>query len=228
MEKPQDQVPIEKSEKKVYSTSLRNTFLSSYLILMGYTGLTLIEAIRTPFAHVRHIMNIETTVSIIAGLVYSLFNEEMKKDAVDLQKITEMRYVDWSITTPLILLALLLFYNENSTIDYKTYAKIVGLNAGMLATGYMGEIGVLTKPVGVVSGFLFYMTLLYIFYNCCIPKKSNQAVFWIFAVIWTLYGVNYMIEDEETKNIGYNILDVISKALFGVVLWMYFGHILKF
>lgn len=223
-----EEVPVDKSEKKVYSATLRNTFLSSYLILMGYTGLTLIEAIRTPFAHVRHIMNIETTVSIVAGLVYGLFNEEMKKDAVDLKKISELRYVDWSITTPLILLALLLFYNENSSIDYTTYAKLVGLNAGMLATGYLGETGTLSKPVGLVSGFVFYMALLYLFYTCCVPKKSNQTVFWVFAVIWTLYGVNYMFEDEETKNIGYNILDVASKALFGVVLWLYFGHILKF
>jgi hypothetical protein len=37
-----------------------------------------------------------------------------------------------------------------------------------------------------------------------------------------------MIKDEETKNTFYNILDVISKALFGIVLWLYFGHILDF
>ena len=223
-----EKVPVDASEKKVYSTTLRNTFLSSYFILLGYTGLTLIEAIRTPFAHVRHIMNIETTVSIIAGLFYGLFNEEMKKDAVDLKKINELRYLDWSITTPLILLALLLFYNEKSSIDSKTFLQLISLNGGMLLTGYLGETGTISKPVGAISGFAFYLALLYLFYSCCVPKSSNQTVFWVFAVIWALYGVNYMIEEEETKNIGYNVLDVASKALFGVVLWMYFGHILKF
>jgi hypothetical protein len=34
--------------------------------------------------------------------------------------------------------------------------------------------------------------------------------------------------DEEEKNIAYNVLDIISKAVFGVVLWMYFGHVLSF
>ena len=136
-----------------FSPLLKNTFLSSYLILMGYTGITLIEAIRTPSPHVRHIMNIETTVSLVAGLVYSLFNEELKKPSVDLHKITELRYVDWSITTPLILLALLLFYNPKAgSIDYKTYITLISLNAGMLGAGFLGERGVLSKTTGTTVG----------------------------------------------------------------------------
>jgi hypothetical protein len=52
-------------------------------------------------------------------------------------------------------------------------------------------------------------------------------VFWIFATIWSGYGIAYMF-DEEAKNIAYNILDVTAKALFGVVLWLYFGRVLNF
>jgi hypothetical protein len=37
-----------------------------------------------------------------------------------------------------------------------------------------------------------------------------------------------MLEDEEDKNIAYNILDITSKAIFGMVLWMYFGKVLSF
>jgi sensory rhodopsin len=220
----------EKQEKQPeFSSLLKNTFLSSYLILMGYTGITLIEAIRTPSPHIRHIMNIETTVSLVAGLVYSLFNEEIKKPSADLHKITELRYVDWMITTPLILLALLLFYNSKAAaIDYKTYSTLIALNAGMLLAGFLGERGTISKQTGISVGFAFYAALLAMFYTYCIPSGSSPVVFGIFAVIWTLYGVAYMVEDEEQKNIFYNILDVISKALFGVVLWMYFGKILKF
>ena len=70
--------------------------------------------------------------------------------------------------------------------------------------------------------------MLALFMTCCLPAKSNLAVFAIFALIWTLYGVVYYIEDEETKNICYNTLDVIAKALFGVVLWSYYGKVLKY
>lgn len=220
MEKPRD--------IKVLSDTTKNTFFTSYLVLFGYTIITLIEAIRTPNVNVRHIMNIETAVSLVAGMVYSFFNEEIKKPGVDLKQITQYRYVDWSITTPLILLVILLFYNGENAIDYKTYLGLVGLNAGMLYTGYLGETGAIKKMTGGVLGFLFFGAMLALFYSCCIPGTRSPVVFYAFAAIWTLYGVAYYLEDEETKNISYNILDVIAKAIFGVVLWSYYGKVLKF
>ncbi len=220
MEKPKD--------IKVLSDTTKNTFYTSYLVLFGYTIITLVEAIRTPSVQVRHIMNIETAISLVAGMVYSTFNEEIKKPGVDLRNITQLRYVDWSITTPLILLVILLFYNGGNAIDYKTYLGIAGFNAGMLYAGYLGETGAIQKMSGGILGFLFFGAMLTLFYSCCIPGKANPAVFWIFALIWTLYGVAYYIEDEETKNISYNILDVLAKAIFGVVLWSYYGKVLKY
>ena len=213
---------------KVLSDTTKNTFFTSYLVLFGYTIITLIEAIRTPSTNVRHIMNIETAVSLVAGMVYSFFNEEIKKPGVDLKQITQYRYVDWSITTPLILLVILLFYNGENAIDYKTYLGLVGLNAGMLYTGYLGETGAIKKMTGGMLGFLFFGLMLALFYTCCIPGTRSPIVFYAFALIWSLYGVAYYIEDDETKNISYNVLDVISKAIFGVVLWTYYGKVLKY
>lgn len=213
---------------KALSETTKNTFFTSYLVLFGYTIITLIEAIRTPSVQIRHIMNIETAVSLVAGMVYSFFNEEIKKPGVDLKKITQYRYVDWSITTPLILLVILLFYNGENSIDYKTYLSLIGLNAGMLYTGYLGETGAIQKMTGGILGFLFFGAMLALFYSCCIPGNRSPIVFYAFALIWTLYGVAYYIEDEETKNISYNVLDVIAKAIFGVVLWSYYGKVLKF
>ncbi len=213
---------------KVLSETTKNTFYISYLVLFGYTIITLVEAIRTPSVLIRHIMNIETAISLVAGMVYSFLNEEVRKPGADLKKITQIRYVDWSITTPLILLVLLLFYNGENSIDYKTYLGVVGLNAGMLYSGYLGESGAIHKMTGGIAGFLFFGAMLALFYSCCVPGSKNPIVFWIFALIWTLYGVVYYLEDEETKNICYNVLDVIAKALFGVVLWSYYGKVLKY
>jgi bacteriorhodopsin len=213
---------------KVLSETTKNTFFTSYLILFGYTIITLVEAIRTPSSLIRHIMNIETAVSLVAGLVYGYLVEEVRKPGADLKKITQIRYFDWSITTPLILLVILLFYNGEAAIDYKTYLGVVGLNAGMLYSGYLGESGAIHKMTGGIAGFTFFAAMLALFYTCCVPGTKNPIVFWIFALLWTLYGVAYYVEDEETKNISYNVLDVISKALFGVVLWSYYGKVLKY
>lgn len=211
------------------SPRLEGSFLSSYLVLMGYTVITLIEAIRTPSVAVRHIMNIETAVSFIAGLAYSLFNEKIKDPQVKLSDITPLRYMDWSITTPMLLLALLLFYNPSP--DHPNiyhYLLILALNGGMLLFGYLGETQQIEKMTGGVLGFAFFIGLIGFLYSCCIPKGANLLVFGLFTLIWTFYGVAYYVEDEETKNIMYNSLDVIAKAIFGVALWLYFGKVVSF
>lgn len=213
----------------VVSPQLQGSFLSSYLVLMGYTSITLIEAIRTPSVAIRHIMNIETAVSLIAGLAYSMFNEKLKDPQFKLAEITPLRYMDWSITTPLILLALLLFYNPSP--DHPNiyhYLFILFLNGGMLVSGYLGETNKISKMAGGAIGFLFFAGLLAFLYSCCVPKSASPLVFGLFAAIWTGYGIAYYVEDEETKNIMYNTLDVISKALFGVSLWLYFGKVVSF
>lgn len=213
---------------KVLSETTKNTFFASYLVLFGYTIITLIEAIRTPSLIVRHIMNIETAVSLVAGLVYGYLVEEVRKPGADLSKITHIRYLDWSITTPLILLSILLFYNPETAVDYKMFLGIAALNSGMLYSGYMGETGAINKMTGGFLGFLFFGAMLALFYNCCVPKSQTPVVFIIFSILWALYGVAYYIEDVETKNICYNLLDITSKALFGVVLWTYYGKVLKY
>ncbi len=220
---------METDQKEVHSLgSLKRSFFTSYLILMGYTLVTLVEALRTPIVNVRNIMNIETTVSITAGFVYNIFNDMIDSGKFDLNKINELRYVDWSITTPLILLAIILFYNPESPVSYVYYLAIVILNWGMLLLGYLGEVGTVSKLTGCLGGFAFFAALLVLLYSCCIDSKANHIVFYIFAVIWTGYGINYMVKDDETKNITYNTLDVISKALFGIGLWLFYGKVLKF
>ena len=202
--------------------------MTSYVVLMGYTGLTLIEALRTPFQNVRHVMNIETTVSLIAGLVYGIFYEMVKTaKTIDLHEITKIRYIDWSITTPLIILVLMLFYKGTSAPDYRTYTKLILLNWAMLGVGYLGEEGIISRWAGLLLGCVFLALMLWSFYTCCISSSANHTVFFVFAAIWAGYGVAYML-DEEMKNIAYNGLDVISKAIFGVILYLYFGKVLAF
>ena len=209
-------------------TVLDDSFLVSYLVLLGYTSITFIEAVRNPSVNVRHVMNIETTVSVVASLVYGFFYEQVKTGKYDLKTFAHLRYLDWMITTPLIILGLLLFYNQHlGAIPWQTYAAIVALDWGMIYAGFLGEQGTISKWAGFLGGFAFLFAIFYMIYTKCMPKGSNPAAFFVFAFLWSMYGVAYM-QDEETKNLMYNILDVNAKTLFGVGLWMFFGKVLKF
>jgi bacteriorhodopsin len=211
-----------------YGSLLQNSFMTTYIVLFGYTCITLIEALRTTSANTRHIMNIETTVSLVAGIVYGTFLEKIKQPNFNLDEIVPTRYIDWMITTPLILLAVVLFYNSRAgSVNYRCYFIIVVLNWLMLLFGYLGERKIISSMKGIVLGFIFYAAMLLYMYMYIIPKGMSLHVFVIFGIIWTGYGIAYMLEEEE-KNIAYNVLDVVSKALFGVVLWLYFGKVLSF
>ena len=220
---PSDSKPVLK-----YGNLLNNSFMTTYIVLFGYTAITLIEALRTPCINTRHIMNIETAVSLVAGIVYGTFLDKIKQPNFKLSEIIPMRYMDWMITTPLILLAVVLFYNTKlNSVGYKCYCIIIILNWLMLLFGYLGESKMISSMKGLLLGFFFFAAMLLYMYYYIIPKGCSLAVFIIFAVIWTGYGIAYMLKEEE-KNIAYNILDIMSKAVFGVVLWMYFGKVLAF
>lgn len=211
-----------------YGLLLSRTFTTTYIVLFGYTCITLIEALRTSSVNTRHIMNIETAVSLVAGIVYGTFVEKIKQPTFNLKEIIPMRYMDWMITTPLILLAIVLFYNHGAnTMNYKCYFILIVLNWLMLLFGYLGEQKIISSMKGLVIGFIFFALMVLYMFFFMIPKGAPMAVFVIFSIIWTGYGVAYLL-DEEEKNIAYNILDITSKALFGVVLWLYFGKVLSF
>ena len=67
--------------------------------------ITFIEAMRNPDPKIRHILNLETVISVVAAFFYSQFVERIKDETeIDYQGINITRYTDWAITTPVMLL----------------------------------------------------------------------------------------------------------------------------
>jgi bacteriorhodopsin len=208
------------------------SFYITYVLLLTTGTITLIEALRTKVKMVQHIMNLETCISVVAGYFYSVFNEKLKhRKEINWKELTRLRYIDWAITTPLMLLvlSLVLSFNSKTTIQLHWFALTIFFNYAMLYFGYVGETGQLEKMTASVIGFiaLFLMYGL-VFINYLLPKQNrdNTILFSLFVVIWSIYGVAYHFEEEQ-KNITYNYLDLISKCLVGIGLWMYYTKIIK-
>ena len=211
---------------------VRLTFYLTYILLLTTGTITLIEALRTTSPTVRHIMNIETCISVVAGYFYSQFIDKINKPGeIDFKDINSTRYTDWFISTPLMLLVLLisLSYQPGSgSVHAKDYLFVLVLNICMLLFGYMGEKGVLSKPAACLIGFLFFIVLfgfIYFQYVCGSSGLFNYALFGSYFIIWSLYGLVYLL-DEEHKNMAYNVLDVSAKCFVGLGLWAYFTKIL--
>ena len=210
---------------------LKNTFSTTYTLLLTTAVITFIEAMRTPNPRIRHILNLETCISCVACYFYGVFITKIDKNNIDWKDITETRYIDWSITTPMMLLALclVLSMNTNTVIHFKTIFFIIILNYLMLLMGYLGEINIINRYNAMFLGFIPFILMFYIIYvNYVKPiyVYANYIIFGIYLIVWSLYGVVYLF-DEETKNILTNILDLTAKCVVGLGLWIYYTKIVE-
>ena len=236
MESPQKLNQATKiANEKTVSTKfdfVKFTFYFTYVLLITTGTITFIEALATKNPSVRHIMNLETCISIIAGYFYSQFVNKVttSNGVIDYKDINNTRYNDWFITTPLMILALMiaLSYNNKQSIHVGTYVSAVLLNFGMLYSGYLGDKNIISKISGCVIGFLFFIALFGLIYVSFVKDSSNSfnyIICGIYLFIWSLYGVVYLLDDEN-KNIIYNMLDVTAKCFVGLGFWAYFTKIL--
>ena len=215
--------------------AVKMSFTLTYVLLLTTSLVTFIEAIRTQNPLVRHIFNLETCVSLVGGYFYSVFVgmiDDFKKRNVrfDWDAITKIRYLDWSITTPMMLLSLCLVLAKESkkVIHLTTILLVIFLNYVMLYVGYLGEIRVLNRTLACIGGFIPFVMMFYIiFKNYTVIDKglSKYYLFVIYVITWSFYGLVYLLSDEY-KNIAMNLLDCFSKCVVGLLLWGYYTNII--
>jgi len=223
-------------EYKKLDNRVKFSFTIAYILLLTTATITFIEAMRTKNEGVRHVLNLETCISVVAGYFYSVFvdkiaKSEEKKILMDWSEISQIRYIDWAITTPFMLLALCLVLSTNihRKICLPTMLTIIALNYTMLYSGYLGEIKTISIFLAEMIGFgAFFAMFGLIFKQYVMPSKNmaNRVLFGMYFSIWSLYGVAYLL-DEEYKNITMNYLDLTAKCLIGLGLWAYYTRILS-
>jgi hypothetical protein len=148
--------------------------------------------------------------------------------------VTPKRYIDWVITTPTMLISLIIYLiyldkkaeNKTNELELFTVIKdnsnvivpVVILNWLMLLFGYLGEIRAIPVLLGVFLGFIPFLIYYYLIYvNYVTENSSGYLLFWYFFFFWSLYGFVAVLP-YYLKNALYNILDLFAKNFFGVFL----------
>jgi bacteriorhodopsin len=220
--------------KEVTSYWVKASFKITYILLLTTGTITLIESLRAEKPIIRHIFNLETCISLVAGYFYSLFvtqidDSEKNGTSLDWSNITKTRYIDWSITTPFMLLVLCGFLaNEsNKEVSLPIVGSIFVLNYIMLGFGYLGEIGKIDRITACIGGFVPFIALYYLIHKNFITAREGikkYFLYFLYLFFWTGYGFVFLLE-ESYKNIAMNILDCISKCFIGIALWIYYTNI---
>jgi len=141
---------------------------------------------------------------------------------------TWYRYIDWFITTPVMLLSTIILMehlNDPTTTfgsfftDYWRESVYVVLNnALMLAFGLASERGwIVPRSLALSIGFLPFVSAFAIVLGTFARTPSSAALGASVFFVWSLYGV-VAFWGRRNKNIGYNALDVVSKNFYGVLV----------
>ena len=153
----------------------------------------------------------------------------------NLKSVTPRRYIDWVFSTPIMLTSTIVFmkYQELKDKNLDTIFKMIDFlkdnksnifkifiyNGLMLLCGFLGEAGVIDKRIGITLGFIFFYLSFDLIYKEYAKKSIlGKKLFTFLLVVWGLYGVAAMT-DIKTKNISYNILDIISKNFYGLFIY---------
>ena len=166
----------------------------------------------------RKIDNVDNIINAFAAMCYAaiiLFPKNMR----------HIRYLDWLVTCPLLLVVFLRRANNN-TISYPLLLS----TSLMIVSGYLGKDRV---NAWFALGAAFYVaTFVMLYRRAQHPKNKNknksnndkkkrketQILFWLFAIVWGMYAVGYLLPDMKARNITYNTLDLISKVGFAIFL----------
>lgn len=182
----------------------------------------------------KELLAIEFVVQIIEFIFYIWFIIQFKNGRED-NNLTVYRYYDWFITTPSMLLTLMVYLDTNldgmtggptNVIDFikinaGTVTVVFILNALMLIFGLSGELGWIDKKKSTIIGFIPFVIYYYIIYKKFVDKKDisndKKSIFYYFVFFWSLYGIA-ALQSYEIKNSMYNILDLFAKNFFGLFL----------
>jgi len=98
----------------------------------------------------------------------------------------------------------------------------------MLLFGFLGEVGYLDRQTSCLAGFVPFLLMLWLIYINYIEPQYNFAntiLFFLYVIIWSMYGIVYLLE-QEWKNFVMNILDLTAKGIVGIGMWMYFIQVI--
>jgi len=169
-------------------------------------------------------------VPAIAALAYAAMALGVGRVATPSGSLLLPRYVDWLLTTPLLVLYLGMLADPGRSV----YAALVGVDVVIIGAGIVA--GALPNSTGWIAfavGSLGYLGLLYLLLSV-LPERARLSSDRVYAdftklrnltvVLWTLYPVVWLLSplgvgllQTSTEALVVTYLDLISKVGFVVI-----------
>ncbi|AZQ42805.1 bacteriorhodopsin [Nonlabens ponticola] len=206
-------------------------------------------------------------ICVVAGISYFIISDYYKDFLQELQTITDettrnefkrngynaigqLRYMDWMVTTPLLLIKMISVLR----IKYSRIAVIVALvvlgDIFMIATGFIGQqqldadgsIMVQSRMIwGAIStvGYTMVLVGMYQIWNKyrheakTLERRAYKYMSLTVVTLWGVYPIGYILValfpemDNSWIHITFSIADVVNKAGVGIIAYLMASRLLE-
>lgn len=195
-----------------------------FLGLLTLVGFARVPSEETPLVWILLIMDI--IVQVIEFSFYLVVVTCIKRLE------TWYRYIDWFVSTPIMLVTTMAFlkYLDEPTISTGQFSNtyrddiiyVILMNSIMLAFGVCHEARWIPMIVAIPLGSLaLILTFAAIYARLAYTTVAGICILTFVFVVWSLYGVAACLT-YVPKNVMYNILDIVSKNFYGIVVAIFF------
>lgn len=174
----------------------------AFLVAALLMGIQLANPKTVDYPDKKKLAGLEITLLLIAFIIYVVM-QVLKKPW--------LRYVDWMLTTPLMILVLIYFYQR-----YPNFALLIVLP---MAAFFMCLFGlILPRSWALGVGFAF-LALIFIWQG--LEQRSqiqeSPGPFILYVLVWSAYGLAFWFFPNR-EEYAYDILDLVAKPVFAILL----------
>jgi bacteriorhodopsin len=174
---------------------------------------------------------------VAAIMYYNMMNLALDGD---IGSTMPLRYIDWIITTPLLLLEVGIIAAIAGSVKKGLIARLMIADVIMIATGYLGEVSNTGEPMTyvwfIISSLAYFWIVAEIFgikvTGSGYAAKAVTSLKWFVIIGWAIYPIGTATEefmrlgaaDEKSLVTAglvaaciYVVADLVNKVIFGIV-----------
>lgn len=202
--------------------------ISTLLSITGllFLGMSVFNAIKNN----NIISKLSTVIFTIAGSTYLFMS--CLNSLGDGTPIRILRYIDWFLTVPLMIIQMSYFFSGKNGIK-KTFIPIL-LTILMLGFGLLGEIGFKENWLLVIDGQLFdlrlnefktvcgmiatgFMSQLFIRLSGNLDQ-TKVKLFTRVLLLWCFYPIVYFMSESLITLVLFSVVDLTAKVGMGLIM----------
>jgi bacteriorhodopsin len=219
-------------------------FATTALFILGFVGMAagtlyfLLERNELKAGH-RNVAVYAAIITFVATIMYYIMMTTVLSGA-DISATVPLRYIDWVITTPLLLLEFGLIAAIAGKVGKGIIARLIVADLIMIITGFLGEI---STPGEIATYIWFIISVLawvWIIVEVLSLKttgkgyaaKAVNTMKWFVVIGWSIYPLGTAI--QQFMSVGqvdgqalfqasmiaaiiYIVADLTNKVIFGIV-----------